>query len=70
MLGVAAPANVADLKGSVAFIATQIPAATELWIGGREAEGAIPETPPARITFLQDFQAIQPHLQRLIAAFR
>lgn len=70
VLGVAAPSYVADLKGSVAFIAAQIPPATELWIGGREAEGAIPEPPQARITFLPDFEAIQPHLSRLIAATR
>ena len=70
VLGIAAPAYVADLKGSVAFIAAQIPAATELWIGGRDAQGAIAGTSADRIVFLEDFESIQPHLTRLLEAHR
>ena len=70
VLGVAAPAYVPDLKGSVAFIAAQIPPATELWIGGRDAPDAIPRTPADRVTFLEDFASIQPHLTRLLEAQR
>ena len=70
VLGVAAPAYVPDLKGSVAFIAAQIPPATELWIGGRDAPDAIPGTPADRVTFLEDFASIQPHLTRLLEAVR
>jgi hypothetical protein len=68
VLGVSAPAYVADLKGSVEFIAAQIPAASELWIGGRDAQGAIPGMPADRVTFLEDFESIQPHLTRLLEA--
>ena len=70
VLGVAAPAYVPDLKGAVAFIAAQIPPATELWIGGRDAPDAIPRTPADRVTFLEDFASIQPHLTRLLEAQR
>ena len=69
VLGIAAPAYVAGLKDSVAFIAAQIPPATELWLGGRDAREAIP-TPANRITFLEDFESILPHLTRLLKASR
>jgi hypothetical protein len=68
VLGVAAPASVPDLRDAVAFIAAQIPPATELWIGGRDAQDAIPGTSPDRITFLEDFESIQPQLTRLLEA--
>jgi MerR family transcriptional regulator, light-induced transcriptional regulator len=68
VLGVAAPACVPDLRDAVAFIAAQIPPATELWIGGRDAQDAIPGTSPDRITFLEDFESIQPQFTRLLEA--
>ena len=67
VLGIVAPAYQADLNGSVAFIAAQIPPVTELWIGGRGAEPAIPGASTDRITFIEDFEAIQPHLARLLS---
>lgn len=70
VLGVLAPAHVPDLVGAVGFIAAHIPPATEVWIGGRDAQPAIPGTSPDRITFLEDFESMQPHLTRLLEASR
>ncbi|MEO8373025.1 MAG: MerR family transcriptional regulator [Candidatus Solibacter sp.] len=66
VLGVAAPAYVPDLSGAVDFIAGQIPASTEIWIGGRDAQPAIATAASDRIRFLKDFEAMQPHLTRLL----
>ena len=66
VLGVVAPAYVPDLGGAVDFIAAQIPASTEIWIGGRDAQPAIPHVPSESIRFLKDFESLQPHLARLL----
>lgn len=70
VLGIAAPAYVADWKGSVAFIAAHIPPSAEIWIGGRDVSTAIPGTSPDRIAFLPDFESLQPHFTRLLETFR
>jgi methylmalonyl-CoA mutase cobalamin-binding subunit len=70
VLGIVAPAYVPDLNGAVDFIAAQIPASTEIWIGGRDAQPAIPNAPSERIRFLKDFESMQPHLARLLEAPR
>ncbi|MCX6629492.1 MAG: MerR family transcriptional regulator [Candidatus Solibacter sp.] len=70
VLGVVAPAYVPDLEGALGFIAAQIPPATEVWVGGRRGEPAIPGIPPGRIIFLEDFESMQPHLVRLLEAAR
>lgn len=68
VLGVVAPAFVADLEGTLTFIAAQIPETTELWIGGSNARRAVYGVLPERLTFLEDFESMQPHLQRMLSA--
>jgi DNA-binding transcriptional MerR regulator/methylmalonyl-CoA mutase cobalamin-binding subunit len=70
VLGIVAPGYVADVEGAVAFIAAQIPAATEVWIGGRGAKSSIPGAGGDRITYLETFESMQPHLTRLLEAAR
>ncbi len=70
VLGVVAPGYVPDLDAAIQFIGGQIPAATELWIGGRyvRPEGHNPAYD--RMTFLEDFASMEPHLQRLLGTER
>ena len=70
VLGVVAPAYIPDLSGVVDFIAAQIPPSTEVWIGGRDAQPAIPNAPLERIQFLADLDSMQPHLARLLETAR
>jgi DNA-binding transcriptional MerR regulator len=66
VLGVVAPAFVADLGGVLAFVAAQVPAGAEIWIGGRGAAAAVHGTTLDRVIFLEDFETMQPHLTRLL----
>ena len=70
VLGIVAPGYVADLEGALAFIAAQIPAATEVWIGGCSAPLAIPGPARGRIQYLETFESMQPHLLRLLESAR
>ncbi len=65
VVGVVAPQYIADLQGSLAFIADQIPEATNLWVGGHKAKAAITEGASPRTVFLESFEAMNPHLDRL-----
>ena len=65
VLGVVAPSYIPGLPGAVEFIASQIPQTTELWIGGNQAPEAIPHPESDRIHFLEHFESMQPHLDRL-----
>ncbi|MEO8594650.1 MAG: MerR family transcriptional regulator [Candidatus Solibacter sp.] len=70
VLGVVAPSYIADLSGAIQYIAAQVTASTEVWIGGHNAPPAIPDPPPGRITFLADFEAMQPQITRLLETVR
>ena len=67
VLGVVAPGYIPDVAGVLGFIGNQIPPETELWVGGRDAESAVAGSELGRTTFLDTFEAMQPHLERLVA---
>ena len=66
VLGVVAPGYIADLDAAIQFIGAQIPAETELWIGGRYNRPEGPNPIYDRMKFLEDFQSMEPHLARLL----
>ena len=66
VMGVVAPQYIPDLSGALHFIGGQIPESTALWIGGHRARAAMSEGGPPRITFLEDFESMSPHLAGLL----
>ncbi len=70
MLGVVAPLYVPDLPGSLQFILDQIPQRTCVWLGGDGANAAVAGEPPPRMIFLDEFEAMSPHLTRLLEEAR
>jgi MerR family transcriptional regulator, light-induced transcriptional regulator len=70
VLGVVAPLYVPDLPGSLQFILDQIPQRTCVWLGGDGANAAVAGEPPPRMIFLDEFEAMSPHLTRLLEEAR
>jgi MerR family transcriptional regulator, light-induced transcriptional regulator len=68
VLGVVAPSYIPDLDAAIPFIASQIPAATELWIGGEYLRPQDGNPVFDRIALLPNFPAMEPHLNRLVEA--
>jgi len=70
VLGVVAPEYIPDLGGSLQFIADQIPMTTALWLGGHAVRAALNGDAPPRTLILESFEAMSPHLTRLLEEVR